>query len=113
MAFWLFSMPPLLYRKDTIELSCHGGRATTARVLQLTLHAGRVWRIRESLPSGPSQNDARSGAGGGDADVIRARTESARRLARRQLDGALSQAVGRLKDDLIGILAAIEVTIRF
>ena len=47
------------------------------------------------------------------ADVIRARTEASRRLARRQLDGALSQAIMRLKDELIGILAAIEVTIDF
>jgi len=47
------------------------------------------------------------------ADVIRARTETARRQARRQLEGALSSVIGQMRDELIGILAAIEVTIDF
>jgi tRNA modification GTPase len=110
----VFLAPHSYTGEDTVELSCHGGRMTTARVLQLTLNAGA--RLAE-----PGEFTQRAFLNGrldlaqaeAVAEVIRARTESARRLARRQLEGALSQAVGRLKDELIGILAAIEVTIDF
>ena len=110
----VFRGPHSYTGEDTVELSCHGGRATTSRVLQLTLEAGA--RLAE-----PGEFTQRAFLNGrmdlaqaeAVADVIRARTEEARRLARRQLDGALSQTVARLKDDLVGILAAIEVTIDF
>ncbi len=110
----VFRAPRSYTGEDTAELSCHGGRATTARVLQLALQAGA--RLAE-----PGEFTRRAFLNGrldlaqaeAVADLIRARTEAARRMARRQLDGALSQAVTSLKDDLIGILAAIEVTIDF
>jgi tRNA modification GTPase len=110
----IFHAPHSYTGEDVIELACHGGRMTTARVLQLTLAAGA--RLAE-----PGEFTQRAFLNGrldlaqaeAVADVIRARTESARRLARRQLEGALSQAVAALKDELIGILAAIEVTIDF
>ncbi len=109
-----FRTPHSYTGEDTVELSCHGGRATTARVLQLTLDAGA--RLAE-----PGEFTQRAFLNGridlaqaeAVADVIRARTQEARRLARRQLDGLLSKTVLRLKDELIGILAAIEVTIDF
>lgn len=109
-----FRAPHSYTGEDTLELSCHGGRATTARVLQLTLNAGA--RLAE-----PGEFTQRAFLNGrldlaqaeAVADVIRARTEAARRQARRQLDGALSQAVATIKDELVGILAAIEVTIDF
>src|SRR5690349_6762115 len=36
----VFLAPHSYTGEDTVELSCHGGRMTTARVLQLTLNAG-------------------------------------------------------------------------
>ena len=110
----VFRAPRSFTGEDTIELSCHGGRATTARVLQVALNAG-------ARPAQPGEFTQRAFLNGrmdlaqaeAVADVIRARTESSRRLARQQLDGALSHAIIRLKDELIGILAAIEVTIDF
>jgi tRNA modification GTPase len=110
----VFRAPRSFTGEDTIELSCHGGRATTARVLQVALSAG-------ARLAGPGEFTQRAFLNGrmdlaqaeAVADVIRARTEASRRLARRQLDGALSHAILRLKDEMIGILAAIEVTIDF
>ena len=110
----MFQGPHSYTGEDTIELSCHGGRVTTAHVLQLALQAGA--RLAE-----PGEFTLRAFLNGrldlaqaeAVADVIRARTETARRMARRQLEGALSQTVIGLKDKLIGILAAIEVTIDF
>lgn len=110
----VFRTPRSYTGEDTVELSCHGGRVTTARVLQITLHAGA--RLAE-----PGEFTLRAFLNGrmdlaqaeAVADLVRARTELARRVARRQLEGALSEQVRVLKDELIGILAAIEVTIDF
>ncbi len=110
----LFRAPHSYTGENSIELACHGGRATTARVLQLALAAG-------ARLAGPGEFTQRAFLNGkldlaqaeAVADVIRARTESARRQARRQLEGALSVVVGEMRSELIGILAAIEVTIDF
>ncbi len=109
-----FRAPHSYTGENSAELSCHGGRATTARVLQLVLAAGA--RLAE-----PGEFTQRAFLNGkldlaqaeAVADVIRARTEAARRQARRQLEGALSHVVREMRDELIGILAAIEVTIDF
>ena len=87
----VFQAPHSYTGEDTIELSCHGGRATTARVLQLALDAG----ARLADPGEFTQRAFLNGRidlaqAEAVADLIRAHTESARRLARRQLDGARS-----------------------
>ena len=110
----VFRAPRSYTGEDTLELSCHGGRATSTRVLELTLRAG----ARLADPGEFTQRAFLNGRmdlaqAEAVADVIRARTERARRVARRQLDGALSQDIAQIKDELIGILAAIEVTIDF
>jgi tRNA modification GTPase len=110
----LFRAPHSYTGEDSAELSCHGGRATTERVLRLTLDAG-------ARLAGPGEFTQRAFLNGkldlaqaeAVADVIRARTETARRQARRQLEGALSHVIGEMRSELIGILAAIEVTIDF
>ena len=110
----VFRAPQSYTGEDSIELSCHGGAATTARLLRSVLRAGA--RLAE-----PGEFTQRAFLNGrldlaqaeAVADVIRARTETAQRMARRQLDGALSSAVRKQRDELIGILAAIEVTIDF
>ena len=109
-----FHAPRSYTGEDTAELSCHGGRATTARVLQLALDAGA--RLAE-----PGEFTRRAFLNGrmdlaqaeAVADLIRAQTETSLRQARRQLEGQLSRTIVALKDELIGILASIEVTIDF
>ena len=110
----VFRAPHSYTGEDTIELACHGGRVTSGNVLTLTLQAGA--RLAE-----PGEFTLRAFLNGrldlaqaeAVADVIRARTDASCRLARRQLEGSLSQAILTLKDELVGILAAIEVTIDF
>ncbi len=110
----LFIAPRSYTGEDVIEISCHGGRATTARVLEIVLHAGA--RLAE-----PGEFTLRAFMNGqidlaqaeAVSDVIRAKTDSAQKLARRQLEGSLSQAVQRMRAELIGIIASIEVTIDF
>ena len=110
----LFRAPHSYTGEDAIELSCHGGRITAERVLNLTLAAG----ARLALPGEFTQRAFLNGRidlaqAEAVADLIRAKTGAAQRLARRQLDGAVSQAMAAMRDELIGILAAIEVTIDF
>ena len=110
----LFRAPHSYTGEDAFELSCHGGRATTSLVLQTILEAGA--RLAE-----PGEFTQRAFMNGridlaqaeAVADVIRASADSAQRIARRQLEGDLSKAVRGLRDELIGVLAAIEVTIDF
>jgi tRNA modification GTPase len=110
----VFRAPYSYTGEDTIELSCHGGRTTTSRVLALTLEAGArlaapgEFTLRAFLNGKLDLAQAEAVS-----DLIRARTESARRVARRHLDGALSDEITAIKEELIGILAAIEVTIDF
>ena len=110
----VFRAPHSYTGEDCVELSCHGGAATTARLLRSVLRAG-------GCLAEPGEFTQRAFLNGrldlaqaeAVADVIRARTETAQRMARRQLDGALSSVVRQQRDELIGILAAIEVTIDF
>jgi tRNA modification GTPase len=109
-----FRAPRSYTGEDCVEISCHGGSANAARVLGLGVAAGA--RIAE-----PGEFTCRAFLNGrldlaqaeAVGDLVRARTEASRRQARRQLEGALSRAVSTLREDLIGILAAIEVTIDF
>jgi len=110
----VFRSPRSFTGEDTVELSIHGGKATAQRVLRAALKGG----ARLAEPGEFTQRALLNGRmdlaqAEAVADVIRAQTDAAQRMARRQLDGALSGNVGRMRQELIGILAAIEVTIDF
>ncbi len=110
----VFRTPHSYTGEDTLEISCHGGRANTLRLLEAVLRAG----ARMAEPGEFTQRAFLNGKldlaqAEAVADIIRAQTEASCRMAQSQLAGALSQEVNRLKEELIGILAAIEVTIDF
>ncbi len=110
----VFRAPHSYTGEDAAELSCHGGRASTSRALEAVIAAGA--RLAE-----PGEFTQRAFLNGkldlaqaeAVADLIRARTESARRVAQRQLTGTLSQALQKIREELVGVLASIEVTIDF
>ena len=110
----VFRAPHSYTGEETVELSCHGGRQISRRVLEVCVDAGA--RLAE-----PGEFTQRAFLNGkldlaqaeAVADLIRARTDASVRLARRQLEGGLSAHIAALRHDLIGILAAIEVTIDF
>ena len=100
--------------EDVAELSCHGGSAVVARVLE-TLFALEV------RPAEPGEFTRRAFLNGkmdliqaeAVADLIHARTELQRSVAERQLRGALSQRIDALADDMLGLLGLIEANIDF
>lgn len=110
----IFRAPRSYTGEDMAELSCHAGQAVTSRVLQATLEAGaRLARPGEFTLRAFLNGRMDLAQAEAVCDLIRARTEASRRLARQQLEGRLSQALQHLKEELTGILAAIEVTIDF
>lgn len=110
----LFKAPHSYTGEDGAEISCHGGTANANRVLRVTLDAG----ARLADPGEFTQRAFLNGRvdlaqAEAVADLIHAQTEASRRQARRQLDGGLSQAIAGIRNELLGILASIEVTIDF
>ncbi len=110
----LFYAPRSYTGQNTAEISCHGGRANTLRVLHTVLQAGArladpgEFTLRAFLNG--KLDLARAEAV---ADLIEARTQQAQRAASRLLQGALSEQVETLRHTLLGMLAAIEVSIDF
>jgi len=100
--------------EDVAEISCHGGSAIVARVLE-TLFAADV------RPAEPGEFTRRAFLNGkmdliqaeAVADLIHARTELQRSVAERQLRGALSQRIDALADAMLGLLGLIEANIDF
>ncbi|MHB0913971.1 MAG: tRNA uridine-5-carboxymethylaminomethyl(34) synthesis GTPase MnmE [Armatimonadota bacterium] len=110
----IFRAPRSYTGEDTVEISCHGGIVPVRRVLQAALRAGA--RFAE-----PGEFSKRAFLNGkidlaqaeAVLDIIRARTDQALRVARRQFDGALSARIRVLRDELAGIMARIEACIDF
>jgi tRNA modification GTPase len=110
----LFHGPRSFTGEDVVEFSCHGGPVTIGLVLKLALQCGA--RMAE-----PGEFTRRAFLNGrmdlaqaeAVCDQIRAKTEAAQRLASRQRGGALSKHVSQIRHELVGALAAVEVTIDF
>lgn len=100
--------------EDVVEISCHGGSAVVARVLETLFTHG----VR---PAEPGEFTRRAFLNGkmdliqaeAVADLIHARTELQRSVAERQLRGGLSRRIDALADDMLGLLGLIEANIDF
>lgn len=110
----LYRAPRSYTGEDSAEIACHGGLVPMRKVLEAVLNAGA--RLAE-----PGEFTKRAFLNGrldlaqaeAVLDIIRARTDEALRVARRQMDGALSLRVRMLREDMIGIMARIEASIDF
>lgn len=110
----VFWAPNSYTGEDVVEISCHGGLAVLKRALDAVLRSGA--RLAE-----PGEFTRRAFLNGridlaqAEAvnDLIRARTDNARRAALRQLEGRLSKTIRGISDRLLGVIAAIEAAIDF
>ncbi|MEW5866845.1 MAG: tRNA uridine-5-carboxymethylaminomethyl(34) synthesis GTPase MnmE [Bacillota bacterium] len=106
--------PHSFTREDVVEFSCHGGAAVLSRVLEAVLKCGA--RLAE-----PGEFTRRAFLSGridlaqaeAVIDIIRARTDSARRLAFSNLKGGLSGKVSVVRDEVVRLLAEIEAAVDF
>ncbi|MDG5473872.1 tRNA uridine-5-carboxymethylaminomethyl(34) synthesis GTPase MnmE [Jeotgalibacillus sp. ET6] len=106
--------PKTFTREDVIEINCHGGLVSVNQVLQLVLRQGA--RIAE-----PGEFTKRAFLNGridlsqaeAVMDMIRAKTDRAMSVAMGQMEGKLSKLVQSLRQEILEILAQVEVNIDY
>ena len=100
--------------EDVVEISCHGGRLVTRKVLETLLAAG----ARGADPGEFTQRaflNGRMDLTQAEAvmDLIRAQTDLAIRAAGEQLEGRLGRRIDALREDLLSLVAHVEAYIDF
>jgi len=100
--------------EDVVEISCHGGRTSMKRVLELCLRQGaRLAEPGEFTKRAFLNSRIDLAQAEAVLDVIQARTDTAQKVAVRQLRGEFSEAVGAIRSSLVDILSSIELGIDF
>lgn len=106
--------PKTYTKEDVIEINCHGGIATTNKILELLLTNGA--RLAE-----PGEFSKRAFLNGridlveadGIMNIIEAKTQKARELSVNQLSGKVSELIVSLREKLVQIISNIEVNIDY
>ncbi len=106
--------PKTYTREDVLEINCHGGLMATNEILQLVLSNGA--RLAE-----PGEFTKRAFLNGridlsqaeAVMDLIRAKTDKSMKVALNQLDGSLSRLIKNLRQDILEVLAQVEVNIDY
>jgi len=110
----IMKAPKTFTCEDIVEINCHGGIATTNKILELILLKGA--RLAE-----PGEFTKRAFLNGridlveaeSVMDLIDAKTEQARKLSINQLNGKLSKIIRTFRQKLLELLASIEVNIDY
>jgi tRNA modification GTPase len=106
--------PKTYTKEDVIEINCHGGIIATNKILQLVLTYGA--RMAE-----PGEFTKRAFLNGridlsqseAVMDLIEAKTDRSMKAALNQLDGNLSSLIRKLRQDILDVLANVEVNIDY
>lgn len=110
----VFRAPKTFTAEDMVEINCHGGSYVAQRVLELLLSNGARMAERGEFTERAYLNgridltQAESVL-----DVIEARSDYSLTLANKGLDGEIYQLITSLRDDLLNIVAQIEVNIDY
>ena len=110
----IMKAPRTFTMEDVVEINCHGGIAPTNKILELLLTNG--CRLAE-----PGEFTKRAFLNGridlveaeAISDLIESSTDKARDLAVKQVTGELSKLIISLREEIMGLLANIEVNIDF
>lgn len=100
--------------EDVVEINCHGGIATTNKVLELLLRNG-------SRPAEPGEFTKRAFLNGrinlmeaeSVMDLINGKTDKARKLAINGLRGLTFDLIHNLRQEILELIASIEVNIDY
>ena len=106
--------PKTFTKEDIVEINAHGGIMTTDKILELLLVNG--CRLAE-----PGEFTKRAFLNGridlteaeGVMDLINSKTDISRKIALNQVGGKVSSMISKLRDELAGIIANIEVNIDY
>ncbi|MGY1575528.1 tRNA uridine-5-carboxymethylaminomethyl(34) synthesis GTPase MnmE [Pediococcus pentosaceus] len=106
--------PHTYTKEDIVEINCHGGIVATNRILQIIL--GLDARLAK-----PGEFTERAFLSGridlsqaeAVMDLIRAKTDQSMKVALDQLDGNLSHLITNLRQNILDVLAQVEVNIDY
>ena len=100
--------------EDVVEINCHGGITSTNKILELLIKNG----ARQAEPGEFTKRAFLNGRidlieAEGVMDLINSKTEESRELAINQVDGKVSKLIKNLRQEILEILANIEVNIDY
>lgn len=106
--------PKTYTREDIIEINCHGGLVATNKILQLVLsHGARLAEPGEYTKRAFLNGRIDLSQAEAVMDLIRAKTDKSMKVALNQLDGNLSRLIKHLRQDILEVLAQVEVNIDY
>lgn len=106
--------PKTFTREDIVEINCHGGIASTNKVLELILRNGArlaeagEFTKRAFLNGRIDLTEAES-----IIDLISSKTEASRKVAIKGLTGHINHLIRSLRQEILELLASIEVNIDY
>ncbi|AMV60518.1 GTPase and tRNA-U34 5-formylation enzyme TrmE [Pediococcus damnosus] len=106
--------PKTYTRENVIEINCHGGIVPTNDILQLVLSNGaRMAKPGEFTERAFLNGRVDLSQAEAVMDLIRAKTDRSMKVALNQLDGDLSHLIKNLRQDILDVLAKVEVNIDY
>ena len=110
----IMKAPKTYTREDVVEINCHGGIAVTNKILELLVVKG----ARLALPGEFTKRAFLNGRidlveAEAVMDVIDSKTDKALNVAVSNLNGNLSNLIREFRDNLLNLLANIEVNIDY
>ncbi|WP_434520256.1 tRNA uridine-5-carboxymethylaminomethyl(34) synthesis GTPase MnmE [Pediococcus sp. M21F004] len=100
--------------EDVVEINCHGGIVPTNDILQLVLSNGaRMAKPGEFTERAFLNGRVDLSQAEAVMDLIRAKTDRSMKVALNQLDGDLSHLIKNLRQDILDVLAQVEVNIDY
>ncbi len=106
--------PKTFTREDVVEINCHGGMVAVNRVLEIVLEKGvRIAEPGEFTKRAFLHGRIDLSQAEAVMDVIRSKTDKAMSVALKQMDGRLSELIGRLRQELLETVAHVEVNIDY
>ena len=106
--------PKTFTREDIVEINCHGGIATTLRILDLLIeNGGRRAEAGEFTKRAFLNGRIDLTEAEAVMDLIDSKTDNSRKLALSSLEGSLKKYINSFRDKLKHVIANIEVNIDY
>lgn len=106
--------PKSYTREDVVEINCHGGIVVSKKILELVLeHSCRLAHPGEFTKRAFLSGRIDISQAEAVLDIIRAKTDLARKLGVEHLKGGLSKRINQVREQCLNLLAIIEAKIDF
>lgn len=110
----VFKAPKTYTKENVVEINCHGGIATTNKIFEIMLSSGaRLAEPGEFLKRAYLNGRVDLIEAESVQDLISSKTESARKMSLKGIDGTISKLIKDLRSKILSIIANIEVNIDY